>query len=67
MKLASAGAKMGQAATLSDADAAQIGESIAVAATETYGVVADEKLNAYVAKVGLTIASVAVGSVPPLP
>jgi predicted Zn-dependent protease len=59
MQLASAGAKAGQSLTLSDADAAEIGESIAVAVTESYGVVADEKLNAYVAKVGLTIASVA--------
>lgn len=57
-KLVSAGVKAGQAVTLSDRDAAEIGESIAVAVTHEYGVVKDDKLNAYVAKVGLTLAAV---------
>mgnify|MGYP001271672512 CR=1 FL=1 len=57
-KMLSAGAKGLQSITLSDRDAAEIGESIAVAVTHDYGVVKDDKLNAYVAKVGLTIVAV---------
>lgn len=56
----SGGMKFLEGATLSDARAKQIGEATAVAIINQpqYKVSADDKLNAYVTKVGLTVAAV---------
>lgn len=58
LQYAEAGIKAGQALTLSDADARDIGEAVSLAIIEDSGVVDNQKLEAYVAKVGLTVAAV---------
>jgi predicted Zn-dependent protease len=58
MEYVEAGAKAVGAATLSEAEAAKIGESVALALINQYGLSADDTLNAYVTKVGLAVAAV---------
>lgn len=58
MQYLGAGSKMLGAAAMTDREAAEIGEAIAVAASESYGIVPDDKLNGYVTKVGLAVAAV---------
>lgn len=47
-----------QGMSFNDADARDVGEAVALSAINQYGLVEDDKLNAYVTKVGLTIAAV---------
>lgn len=57
-QLVKAGAQGLSAASFNDADAAEVGESVAVMLTSQYGVHRSDDLNRYVAKVGYTIAEV---------
>lgn len=60
LKLLGAGAQVVSAWTMSEADAKQIGEGVAVAIINQpqYRLTSDDKLNAYVTKVGLTVGAV---------
>jgi predicted Zn-dependent protease len=57
-QLLGAGAKAVQALSLSDQDARDIGEAVSLAIIEDSGVVSNDTLQAYVTKVGLTLAAV---------
>lgn len=58
MQLVGAGVKAGQSLTLSEADARDIGEAVSLAIIQDSGLVSNERLEAYVTKVGLTVAAV---------
>lgn len=57
-QIAAAGVKGAQKLNIGPAEEKAIGESTAVALTNNPGLVADDRLNDYVTKVGLTVASV---------